>query len=266
MPVPMPAATRHMQAGTIVLPGIDWSRPWFAPYRELGSGVQASLERGLGVAQALNLRRSSSSPQFVPPSALGGEAYESFIARTGCVPTRDNLHDLFNGLVWLRFPALKRRLNVLHAGEIARHGVSARRGAARDALTLFDENGALLRAPPALTVPLQGRDWRALFVSSHGLWCEAQLVIVGHALLEKLVQPRKTITAHVWLAPAPWCGDPDDAVPGIEPCVRAFAPLPVLGVPGWWRANETRDFYDDVAVFRPAENLRSTGTVLPYRS
>jgi len=28
--------------------------------------------------------------------------------------------------------------------------------------------------------------------------------------------------------------------------------LPVLGIPGWWPANEAPSFYDDPAVFRPA--------------
>ena len=37
--------------------------------------------------------------KFVSQDALPeGEAYESFIATTGNIPTRDNLHDLFNGL------------------------------------------------------------------------------------------------------------------------------------------------------------------------
>ena len=31
-----------------------------------------------------------------------------------------------------------------------------------------------------------------------------------------------------------------------------FAPLPVLGVPGWWPANESPAFYDDATVFRQA--------------
>ena len=33
---------------------------------------------------------------------------------------------------------------------------------------------------------------------------------------------------------------------------KPFAVLPVLGVPGWWGANETAAFYADPAVFRPA--------------
>ena len=32
--------------------------------------------------------------------------------------------------------------------------------------------------------------------------------------------------------------------------------LPVLGVPGWWDANASPDFYDDVSVFRPGRRSR----------
>jgi hypothetical protein len=33
---------------------------------------------------------------------------------------------------------------------------------------------------------------------------------------------------------------------------KAFAPLPVLGVPGWWAANEDPAFYGQTQVFRLA--------------
>jgi hypothetical protein len=31
---------------------------------------------------------------------------------------------------------------------------------------------------------------------------------------------------------------------------KPFCPMPALGVPGWWPANEARGFYEDVSVFR----------------
>ncbi len=243
-----------------MLPAIDWQQPWFAPYRDLGRAVASRIAVGAGVAHALNAQCSLGAPQFVAPQTQGAEAYETFVARTSCVPTRDNLHDFFNGLVWLRFTALKRRLNLLHAAEIDRDGVTPARGAARDRLTLFDENGALFAAPDALMRALQRRDWYDLFVAQRGHWQGAQLFLVGHALLEKLAQPRKAITAHVWLGDAePGCNFPD-------PTGAPFAPLPVLGVPGWWPANEAPGFYSDAAVFRPAGNLRSTSSARPCRS
>jgi hypothetical protein len=33
-------------------------------------------------------------------------------------------------------------------------------------------------------------------------------------------------------------------------------PLPVLGIPGWWPANENASFYDDREIFRPARSAR----------
>jgi hypothetical protein len=51
-----------------------------------------------------------------------GHAYETHIAQTGGLPTRDNLHDRFNALVWLHLPRLKALLNAVQAQEISRHG------------------------------------------------------------------------------------------------------------------------------------------------
>ena len=139
---------------------------------------------------------------FVAQQSLpSGEPYEAFIARTGCVPTRENAHDLFNGLAWLVHPALKARLNALQVEQLERAGVGAVRGVVRDALTLFDENAAWLQAPASLIDALRRRDWPTLFVARRALWTEARLELFGHALLEKLLQPRKAITAHVWVVP-----------------------------------------------------------------
>jgi len=244
----------------LTLPAIDWAQPWLAPYRADGEAAAQAVTRNDGcVADALQGIRPESAPGFVRQHELpAGQAYEAHIFRTRTVPTRDNLHDFFNGLVWLAFPRTKRRLNELQAGEIARDGVGATRGALRDALTLFDENGALLDAPPALWRALVARDWHTLFVSGRGLWSEARLVLFGHALLEKLVTPRKPITAHV-LLPADGENGPaaldDVSVAGMLDAQRLgrkpFVPLPVLGVPGWCAGNEVAQFYDDPKVFRP---------------
>ncbi|MGP4848090.1 DUF3025 domain-containing protein, partial [Marinobacter sp. 1Y8] len=83
--------------------------------------------------------------QFVSQNALPeGEAYEQFIGTTGNIPTRDNLHDLFNGSIWLTFPKTKAMLNYYHMLEIAKQGINERRGRVRDTITVFDENGAVL--------------------------------------------------------------------------------------------------------------------------
>ena len=209
------------------------------------------------MAAALNAARGdhANSRRFVEQSALPiDEPYESFIARTACIPTRDNLHDLFNGLMWLSYPKTKKRLNTLQAQAIERNGTTGPRGALRDALTLFDENAALLRAPAELIHALRRSDWKTLFVTQRASWQSAQLLVFGHALMEKLMSPRKAITAHVWVVDEV----EDEAVASTLDVERlttkAFSPLPVLGVPGWWAANEEPGFYDDAGVFRPAQS------------
>ena len=213
------------------------------------------------------------SVQFVPQSDLpDGVAYEAHIFNTGRVPTRDNLHDFFNGLCWLRFPATKRRLNRLQAEAIAAAGVGSVRGRLRDALTLFDENAALLQAPEPLWQALTDRDWARLFLELRPLWAQARLVLFGHALLEKLVQPYKSITAHVVREPVPLAlGDDLTAwdtwlAQRLEPegmARKPFTPLPVLGVPGWWPPNEAPDFYADATVFRPPRPAAATTPAAP---
>ena len=258
-------------------PAIDWSAPWLAPWRAVGQPVVEQAQRD-GVLTALNAAAEARGDaveldagrlRFVPQAELPpAEAYEAFIARTACVPTRDNLHDLFNGIAWLRFPALKRRLNELQAEQIAASlaaGTSTQRGAVRDVLTVFDENAALWEAPAILVQALSERDWRGLFVTHREAWDRARLTLFGHALLEKLAQPRKAITAHVWLMPdEPPAGGGCKSPIGEQAITRFAAsltparlatkphlPLPVLGVPGWWSANEQDGFYDDSDVFRP---------------
>ena len=199
--------------------------------------------------------------RFVPQAELPeGMAYEQFIFDTGQVPTREGLHDFFNGLVWARFPATKRLLNRLQAAQIAQAGVGQVRGPVRDAITLFDENAVLLQAPDALWDALLAREWTRLFVGLRPLWAQARLVVFGHALTEKLVVPYKSITGHVYRAPVPpELGDNVAAwdqwlaarLTANELATKPFTPLPVLGVPGWWPANEDPVFYDDATVFRP---------------
>jgi len=247
------------------LEAVDWAAPWLAPWRTVGATTaRLAQEEGAGCAAALNAvaEGASGSPRapvhFVPQSALTtGEAYEAFIFRTRQVPTRDGLHDFFNGLCWLLFPATKTRLNQLQAAQIATSGIQPVRGPARDALTIFDENAAFFQGPDVLWDALAAKDWQALFVTHRPLWAQAQLVLFGHALLEKLVFPRKPITAHVYRAHAASEALSDlDAwmatdISAEKLATKPFAHLPVLGVPGWWMQNNDPGFYADTSVFRP---------------
>lgn len=262
-----------------MLSQIDWSRPWYDSVRpafeRLGleaCGVLGAFNAG---AAALGLRNELGLPiSFVPQSELPeGRAYEEFIGATGCVPTRANLHDFFNALVWLSFPRIKRQLNALQAAQIALAGVGKSRGAARDGATIFDENSALLvvRASAggdALVEALRAHDWRTALYQRRAMFGrDAQVWLFGHALMEKLLAPRKAITAHTRVVSAgddyftlahdsqrAWIDERlagELAAEGLS--TACFTPLPVLGVPGWWEGQD-EGFYGDASVFRPAKS------------
>lgn len=192
--------------------------------------------------------------------------YEAHIAASGRVPTRLNAHDLLNALAWLAFPRSKARLNALQSAAIARDGVGAYRGGLRDAATLFDENGAVLATEDAWIVQcLRERRWRELFIDGRARWDGVRVLAFGHALMEKLSTPYKGITAHVLVVVRPAStGSSELDVEmanslGEDFRTKALLPLPVLGIPRWWAANEDPAFYDDSFVFRAAR-AGSAGT------
>lgn len=218
--------------------------------------------------------------RFVSQHCLpAGEAYESFIAKTGQIPTRDNAHDLLNGLIWLNFPTAKALFNQLHAQDIIRHGINAARTPLRNALTLFDENGGIVvSANRDLLEALQHFNWQDVFVDARDHWGEQHRDIAffpfGHALLEKLISPRKNITSHTLLieVDAAWLSQPlkaqrqqlDIAVStifqqtvnnkaddkGLSITSKNFQPLPVMGIPDYCQENLQAEFYQDNTVFR----------------
>jgi hypothetical protein len=235
---------------------IDWGQPWLAPWRAAGEPAWARLAAGAPLHEALNTAPGA-PVTFVPQQQLPpGTPYERYIFESGMCPARAGWHDFFNGICWRGMPQAKRQLNRLQAAEIEAAGVVAVRGPVRDAITVFDENGALLQAPAPVCDALLQRQWHRLFVELRPLWSQARLLVFGHALLEKLLSPRKDLTAHVWRA--------DAAMDSVASCdawlaprltrqalaAKPFTPLPVLGIPGWWPANENFSFYDDSLVFR----------------
>jgi Protein of unknown function (DUF3025) len=247
---------------------LDWRAPWWQPWEGWGSVVQTRVMSGESVHAALSAQAAAAQAcpvRFVPQSALPeGQAYESFIFETKTVPTRDNWHDFFNGLAWLRFPRLKAKLNALQAAQIRAHGVQNLRGPLRDALTLFDENAVFLSQSQHAPViqALGQRDWRAAFQTHRALLAEHPPVLFGHALLEKLLRPYKSVTGHVFpvqtaysFATADDCAllDADVAkqLSAETLLPKPFVPLPILGVPSWWQENESPNFYTDSTVFRP---------------
>ena len=229
--------------------------------------------------QAHNLRFVS---QDDLPEGMG---YEHFIGTTGQIPTRDNLHDLFNGSIWLTFPKTKALLNYHHMLEIAKQGIGASRGRVRDTITVFDENGAILvTCEPNIGEALIDFNWQASLVTSRAGWdnpltprtdAKAAVYIFGHALLEQLIQPRKSLCAHSMVLNVPvdffelalpermiyldkkLAEHMHHLLSQAEVTPRQLAPLPILGVPHFWADNVDSSFYDDQHVFRSGRRRKS---------
>jgi len=216
-----------------------------------------------------DLRSAGGHPvRFAASGELDDDGYEHRIYTTGQVSTRpDNWHDLFNALVWMRYPRTKTVLNRLHF-EAGAGRKSASRGPLRDALTLFDECGAIVTSErPDILRALAERRWRDAFLAD-GFETSVSVSVVGHAMLEKFLTPYKSMCANVlfMLAPSGFLELPGDQratrldlqlaerLSGGELLAKpgCLSPLPLAGVPGWWPrdAQGERDFYLDRDVFR----------------
>jgi len=248
---------------------IDWDTPWLAAVRGLrhllcGAGTRAALS---AVARERGVCSGYGRPiEFAAADAAGATPYELHIARTGQVPTRDNLHDRFNALIWLTYPRAKAALNARQADEIAKDGVGPVRGRVRDAATLIDESALLLAcADPEVVRALYERDWQRLLVDWRGRWGNDIVALpFGHALLEKLVGPFKAITACV--VPVARAVDADASAAGFVTRADLAPPLlphlPVLGIPGWCAENSDPRFYADARVFRPRRSAEPNPATL----
>jgi hypothetical protein len=238
--------------------------PAFAPYlgwlAQLRGPGWPGLERLNTLAAEARLCNACDQPlRFVRQSVRCGQReYERSIYAEASVPTREhNWHDLFNALVWLTFPRSKTALNAWQCRALQS---DARRSPASDTATLFDESGLLLVGEDvALVQLLREHRWQEALVERRAAWSGLRAYVIGHAVLEKLLDPWPAITAkclHLPLPAATPLADLDAELAcawqgqSVSRPADLF-PLPVLGIPGWWPANADPAFYLDRQVFRP---------------
>jgi hypothetical protein len=196
-----------------------------------------------------------------PALLADGLHYEQRIGATGVIATRErNWHDLFNALVWLRHPLLKRALNARQVTDIARVGPRQRtRG--QCALTHFDEAGVVVLVRDAALLPLWDRhDWHDLFWRRRDAWLGGALeaLVFGHALLEHALTPDKLLVGKALAV----VGAPDSRA-ACEAIARDIAegsllcdplelrPLPLSGIPGWHAQNEQEGFHRQAPCYQP---------------
>jgi hypothetical protein len=247
------------------LPAIGWPNTEVLNHIAGETGRRIVNARGQRIVFAAP---GAGGPRFEARTYLGGEVEVRFI----------NWHDLLNALMWMIYPTAKAALNGRH-NQALEPAHTGERGPERDALTHFDEDGVVvLSADPALSELIRAFAWKELFWNrreavSRGM----RFFLFGHALCEKALAPFVGMTgkalifevapgvlargaaalrAEVDRLAALHLWNPDTL---LRP--RELAPLPVLGVPGWWPDNEREAFYDDTRYFRPGRRDEESSVV-----
>lgn len=268
---------------------MDWDAdfadrsPMFEPLRALARCFRGHSDwaHAADLQRVFDARRVSTAAglplRLVAPLSLR-EHYERGIHERARMPYRSrDWHDFFNALAWLGYPQTKAALNAAHCtaldGEAA-HSAGRKPGTrsrVRDALTLFDESGAIVVSDDAaLLEDLRAFRWKRLFSERRErVRASMRVFVLGHALLEKALRPYVGMTAHALLIsvdrefvaaqPARQLEHADALAAARITTLdvpQALSPLPLLGVPGWWPENESASFYDDEAYFRPRRTLR----------
>jgi DUF3025 family protein len=262
-----------------------WNTDWltrsemFAPLRPVAAGLPAIGWPDLDLLNALAedhgrriLNTQGMRVRFVPQAPKSKSFVAAFEPRAylkGEVRVRAfDWHDLFNALVWMTFPTAKAVINARHYESMVAAG-RGNRPPQRDALTLFDEDGVVVVSTDAGLLELvRGFRWKELFWQRRdAVKARMRFAVFGHALFSKALRPFVGLTGNAVLlqvsgtllesAKAARLAELDRLLAiriwnRDRFCHgRELSPLPVLGVPGWWSANEREEFYDDTAYFRP---------------
>ncbi len=244
--------------------GFRAHEPWFrAPEWPALDELNAALGAAIHPHSGANLTFVAQTPALL----ADGLHYEQRIFERGEIATRErNWHDLFNALMWIERRPLKAALSARQMADVAVAGASERTRA-QCALTHFDEGGAIVvLRDAALLDAWNSHDWHALFYGQREAWRDgrAHVIVFGHALLEHALQadPIHTAKCVAVLLDAPDASALSDASI-IEKVATAIAkgdlmqdpqelrPLPLSGIPGWYRGAQDVGFYRTADCFRP---------------
>jgi hypothetical protein len=258
----------------------DWltRSPMFGPLRGIGARLPSigwpdcALLDALADESGRVVNARGQRLRFVAQAGAPRAFEDGFEPRTylrGELQVRPlDWHDLFNALVWMAFPTAKAAINARHYESLAA-GEPDGRPPARDALTLFDEEGVVVLSSDARLLDLiREFRWKELFwTQRERVGQRMRFLVFGHALYRKALDPFVGMTGKAVLLEVP-----AEVIGGAMPALveaadrrlalhiwdrnrmshgRELHPLPVLGVPGWWPASEREDFYDDASYFRP---------------
>ena len=216
-----------------------------------------------------------------PKPAQFSEKYEPRIFLTGEVQTRTaNWHDLFNALVWLSFPKSKAVINARHYAAFQQREekatASANRQAVQDAITLLDESGVIIAcADENLAQLLKTHQWKDLFWHRRDQTrAGMKFILFGHSLYEKALNPYIGITGKGLILTVDkrfFTQSITDQLVALDNQLAAYlsnphtltstkilCAVPLLGIPGWTLDNESENYYNNTAYFRPEKHAANT--------
>ena len=211
------------------------------------------------------------------------EHYESRIYLKGELQTRlENWHDYFNAMCWLQFPKIKASLNALHFESSKTRQPGTNRSPLENAITLFDECGAVVIADDESILDLiRNHEWKELFLdkkfwdNKDAFGNHVQCYVFGHAMHEKTLMPYIGMTAQTVLLKKPsgfflqayskQLAEIDQVVSDMwfNKCPnksidspKDLQAFPVLGVPGWWSQTQDETFYSNSDYFRSKTRIK----------
>ena len=191
---------------------------------------------------------------------LDGMHYEQRIYLHGQIATRENnWHDLFNAMMWLKYPRIKSALNARQWSDVQQHGLKTRTPG-QCAMTLFDEAGAFVAMPADMLECWKRHDWQGLFIEHAESWRsgKARVAVFGHALLDHALVTETLLVAKCIVLDDrfDFSSGFDMLADGIQSGNRLLAnselrTLPLCGIPGWHSAANSAEFIATSACFSP---------------
>ncbi len=203
------------------------------------------------------------SIQFVAQEALTDILhYEQRIFNQGVVATRSkNWHDLFNAMIWMRYPKIKLALNTRQVEDLNIAGKQRTRS--QCAMTHFDEAGAIIRLSDALMLAAWNEhDWVTFFthwprvMQTGGI----QLWLFGHSIYEHGLNSAIALVAKALvLDTTEHLSDEfiDQFLANSildKHCLmdpQELRPIPLSGIPNWHALYGQADFFQCVPCFQP---------------
>lgn len=189
--------------------------------------------------------------------------YEQEISVQRQIPTRlKNWHDFFNNLTWLCWPRLKWALVTRSIQEKTTSGRNHR----QNLLAHFDECGLVICADePHIFSLIQNFQWQRLFRQTPALLKHCLPVLIGHGLMEKLLNPFIGITAKVIFLKVSsdfFAWETSSQMQLIDEKLaqyilgedlalspQALCPFPLLGWPNWY-PKQDEIFFNNKNYFR----------------